>query len=69
MHNIWTAYTKGEINSKQAMKMIGEALKTASPIEKRILMMVSDKIIDREVPMTERDADAEEIYSAKINQD
>jgi hypothetical protein len=44
-----------KINSKEAFKAIGDALRSADKKTTRHLMELSDRIIDSEVPMPDRD--------------
>jgi len=56
-----------KIDSKEAFKLIGNALRTADEKTSRHLMSLSDKILDKEVPMAERDEVADEQWEDEYN--
>ena len=67
--SIWSDYQKNKINAAQAFEQINQALRGASINDQAALYEISKLIIDAEVPMTERDLDAEETYSARMVKD
>lgn len=69
MHKILEAYKANEIDAIDALSQVGEALKTANKVETKLLLRVSDAILDMEVPLEERNMDAEETYLAKLGKD
>jgi hypothetical protein len=62
MHKIWTEYSTGKIDAIEALARIGESLEGASKAETKTLMKVSEMILDKEVPLEERNAEAEDEY-------
>ena len=56
-----------KIDSKEAFKRIGDALQNATPKTAGHLMSLSDKILDNEVPLSERDEVAEEQWEGEYN--
>ena len=56
-----------KIDSKEAFKRIGDALRSADQKTTRHLMNVSDTILDSEVPISERDEVAEGQWENEYN--
>lgn len=52
-------WEKGKMTSKEAFKAIGE---TMNPKTQKHLEDLSEKILSKEVPLTETNADAEEAF-------
>lgn len=58
-----------KIDSKEAFRKIGDALRTADPKTTRHLMTLSDTILDSEVPMSEKDEDLEKKWHEENHED
>ena len=58
-----------KINSKEAFRLIGDALQEADPKTTRHLMGLSDTILDSEVPMSEKDEDLEKKWHEENRED
>lgn len=58
-----------KIDSKEAFKRIGDALRIADPKTSRHLMSLSDTILDKEVPVTEKDEDLEKKWWDENHED
>jgi len=62
MCDICTRWKKREINGKEAMVLIGTALKTAEKVSKEHLTKLASKILDDEVPFSHTDPQAERAF-------
>ena len=58
-----------KIDSKEAFKRIGDALQNATPKIAGHLMSLSDKILDSEVPMSEKDEDLEKKWHEESHEE
>jgi hypothetical protein len=68
MCSICDDWKSNKIDSKQAMERIKDALQK-NPKNIGHLTSLSDKILDRDVPMTERDEVAEGQWEGEYNDD
>lgn len=59
MCDVCAPWKAKQITAKEAMNQIGLLLKNADAKQSEHLMNLSSKILDHEVPMTERNADAD----------
>lgn len=59
---IWKDFAAGEINTKQAFDEINESLKSATKQETNSLLKLSEKILDKEVPMEDRNFELEKAF-------
>ena len=63
MCSICKKWQLGQIDSRQAFVEIGEALKVANAKQKSHLMVLSEEIINKDVPLVERDEYADNIWN------
>lgn len=59
---IWEEFSAKKITSKEAFEAINERLKVAKADESMKLIKLSEKILDMEVPMEERDEESEKMF-------
>ena len=67
MNSIWKSYELKKITTKEALELLSNELlrKGLTKNEHTLALITIEKVLDAEVPMSERDHEAEEIYSAK----
>lgn len=59
---IWEEFSLGKLNTKQAFDEINKSLQGATESQTNILLKLSDKILDKEIPLTERDTEVEKAF-------
>lgn len=69
MCSICDDFKNKKIDSKEAFKRIGDAMKKADPKTTRHLMSLSDTILDKEVPMPEKDEALEKKWHEENQED
>lgn len=60
--SIWDKYITGKLTTKEALDLIGERLRTCTPKDTPKLLKLSEKILDRDVPMQDRNSDIEKAF-------
>lgn len=64
MKTIFEKFKSGKITAKEAYSEINQKLETASDSDKKKLIELSNRIMDRELPLEERNNDVESAYQA-----
>jgi hypothetical protein len=62
MYNILNKYKAKKITAEQAFKEIENELLTANNKERQVLMDISEQILNLEVPLEDRDKEAEKVF-------
>ena len=52
----------GKLTSKEALRALGELIASAKPKEKEHFFKVSEKILDKEVPVSETDEELDQSW-------
>lgn len=62
-------WEKGNMTSAEALRALGEMITTAKPKEKAHFFKVSEKIMDKEVPMKEADDELDKSWHEETHGD
>jgi hypothetical protein len=57
---VCTEWEKGKLTSKEALRNLGEMIGTGTEKEKEHFFKVSEKILDKEVPLADADEDLDQ---------
>lgn len=66
---IWTEFKDGTLTTKQAFDAINERLRGASVAEQVKLLKLSEKILDTDMPLQERNSDIEKAFWASTHKE
>jgi hypothetical protein len=55
-------WEKGKLTSKEALRNLGEMIATGTEKEKKHYFEVSEKILDKEVPMNDTDSELDQSW-------
>lgn len=59
---IWDLFIAGKLNTQEVFEEINKSLKTCKNTEKPKLIRLSEKVLDRDIPMQERNTDLEQAF-------
>lgn len=68
-NTIWLEFSAGKLTTEQAFDEIGKSLRSCGEKETPKLLKLSDKILDKEVPMEERNLSVEQDFWAMTHKE